>query len=125
MGSPSQSAPKKARFQGFPALEDGDEIMSAEDIPSASGAARAVGEINVEALAERMEELGFVKSRKRDLDEEKLRILSLVVPESVATMDTLDQRQRRLLFKNVGFFDNILPSALAKDWTSLSERLPV
>ena len=65
-----------------------------------------------------MEELGFVKARRRDWDEEKLKVLSMLVTETVATLDTLDQKQKRLLFKNIGFFDDVLPAALAKDWTS-------
>lgn len=122
--SPDPIIKKKQRVLIQDAEEDEDEGISSEDTRGRySPAAPKISQLDVEELAEYLEDLGFKKSRRRSLDDAKVVKLKALIPENIALMDPLEKKEKNKLFQDISFFDDILPPALDKDWTSLSRGL--
>lgn len=124
--TPDATIPKKQRRV---VMEDDEEEIisfsdSVKDTPApVHGGDRGDQHGEIEKLAKLLQDRGFAVSQKKNLDEGKLAKLSELMPENIALLDPMDKRQKANIFKTVGFFDGITPTALSKDFTSLSRGL--
>ena len=63
----------------------------------------------------------FFDDPEATLDEAKIRKLAKLMPTNIALMETMERRVKSKLFKDIPFFNGLVPYALQKDFTSLSK----
>ncbi len=81
------------------------------------------GDDDEDDLSEALHNQAFFDDPESTLDEAKIRKLAKLMPVNIALMETMERREKSKLFKDIPFFNGLVPYALQKDFTSLSKGL--